>query len=100
MFVDWEGEGEYNASATHLAKVAGPLRYLKGLPKYKENDLVLLVDGYDLIFQFDASVLLKRYFAVTARANARLRKEYGRTHIWRYGLRDTILFGPDKVHCG
>lgn len=91
VLVDWKGEGKYNAAATHLAKIHGPLRYLESLSEAQDNDLVLLVDGYDIIFQLGPEVLLQRYFAEIKASNARLASS-GQRDVY-----NSILYGPDKM---
>lgn len=49
---------------THLAKIGGILDYLKALPSEYDNDIVLIVDGYDVWFQLRPHVLLQRYFDI------------------------------------
>ena len=83
----------------HLAKVEGILKYLDNLGASGEfgEDLVLVVDGYDLWFQLPAEVLLRRYYELNAAANARLIKTYGERTVIDHNIRQTIIFGPDKV---
>jgi hypothetical protein len=122
----WNATGELDAAVTHLAKVRNVLRYLDDLPPSADNDLVLVVDGYDVILQLPPEVLIQRYFEVNAVANARLAKQFPPFAVGnksagapsaadiratparqedadtsdRFRLswpRQTILFGPDKV---
>ncbi|KIW00166.1 uncharacterized protein PV09_08341 [Verruconis gallopava] len=96
VLIDWEGAGEYNASETHLAKVSGVLRYLRSLPRSKDDDLILMVDGYDVIFQLGPDVLIKRYFDAINAANDRLTRQFGTVQASQNGVRNSILLGPDK----
>ncbi|KIW01623.1 uncharacterized protein PV09_07094 [Verruconis gallopava] len=97
VLIDWKGSGEFNASESHLAKIEGPLRYLRSLPPHKDNDIVLLVDGYDVIFQLGPDVLLQRYFSVLDEANTRLRAKFGDDYVEKSGIYNSIIFGPDKT---
>ncbi|CAI6342218.1 unnamed protein product [Periconia digitata] len=90
--IDWKGEGEFNAAGSHLAKIHGTLRYLDALPKDQDNDMVLMLDGYDIVFQLGPEVLLQRYFAEIDTSNARLASKFKK----RLGY-NSILFGPDKT---
>ena len=65
VFNGWNKSGELDASVTHLAKVRNVLRYLDNLSSASDDDLVLMIDGYDVVFQLPADVLIQRYFAVT-----------------------------------
>jgi hypothetical protein len=97
VLIDWAGEGAFNAAETHLAKIAGPLRYLENLTTIQDNDIVLLLDGFDITFQLSPDVLLKRYFEETATANERLIAKYGKSHVRKHNMHNSILFGPDKT---
>lgn len=97
VLIDWEGEGIYNASETHLAKITGTLRYLDALPPEKQNDMILMLDGYDIFMQLGPDVLLKRYFQTTAAARVRLTDQFGEEFVKEHGLYDNVIFGPDKM---
>lgn len=113
----WNGTGELDASVTHLAKVRNVVRYFDSLPAAADDDLVLIIDGYDVVMQLPPDVLIRRYFAVNAAANARLAARFGAEPAepaepaddddvdvdlgLGLGLnnhpRQSILFGPDKL---
>jgi hypothetical protein len=97
VLVDWAGEGEYNASETHLAKIVGPLRYLESLPPSRDSDIVLMVDGYDVVMQLGPDVMLRRYFATLAAEDARLTAQLGAGYVRQHGIYNSIVFGPDKT---
>ncbi|KAF1838434.1 hypothetical protein BDW02DRAFT_565033 [Decorospora gaudefroyi] len=97
VLIDWAGEGAFNATETHLAKIAGSLRYLENLAPSQDTDLVLVLDGFDVIFQLGPDVLLKRYFQEIAASNAELAKRFGSQHVREYNIYNSILFGPDKL---
>ncbi|KAI6839692.1 hypothetical protein KC367_g3675 [Hortaea werneckii] len=99
VFINFGHPEAEDAYIQHLAKVEGILDYLDRLendPEYKE-ELVLIVDGYDLWFQLRPEVLLKRYYALNEEADKRLRVTYGDTVARAHDMRQTILFGPDKI---
>jgi hypothetical protein len=97
VLLAWHGEGDFDAAETHLAKVRAPLRYFDTLPPSSEDDLVLLIDGYDVIFQLGPDVLLQRYHEVVKASNARLEEQFGADHIKKHNMHTTILFGPDVL---
>lgn len=97
VLLAWHGEGEYNAAESHLAKIIAPLRYFATLPDSSDDDLVLLVDGYDVVFQLGPDVLLQRYHDVIKASNARLDEKWGREHTQKHNMYTTILFGPDVL---
>ncbi|KAK5174224.1 uncharacterized protein LTR77_001304 [Saxophila tyrrhenica] len=83
----------------HIAKVGGFLEYLEQLQASSEyaEDLVLIVDGYDIWFQLPPEVLIKRYYALNGAADDRMRKTYGDATFEAQDMRQTIIFGPDKL---
>lgn len=68
----------------NLPKIPGFVDYLDSVlhpeahpsERLEEDDLVLMVDAYDMWFQLPAEVLLRRYHAINDEANARLRTEW------------------------
>ncbi|CAM1509871.1 Fc.00g002060.m01.CDS01 [Cosmosporella sp. VM-42] len=68
----------------NLPKIPGFVKYLDAAmhpdadatEKLQEDDLVLMVDAYDVWFQLPAEVLLRRYHEINERANARLRQQW------------------------
>ncbi|KAJ5095014.1 hypothetical protein N7532_007305 [Penicillium argentinense] len=97
----WMQEGDLDASQSHLAKVRTTMNYLEGLPEDADDDLVLMIDGYDVTFQIPLDVLIERYFTVNKAANAKLAARFGIETIESLSgddtPRQTILFGPEKV---
>ncbi|KAJ5150403.1 uncharacterized protein N7500_010592 [Penicillium coprophilum] len=77
------------------------MRYLDNLPTDSNDDLVLMIDGYDVVFQLPADVLIQRYFAVIGTANVKLAAQYGLDSVESLSgdrnPRQTILFGPEKL---
>ena len=61
---------------SHIAKIEGILNFLQLLGPQSDNELVLIIDGYDVWFQLKPEVLIQRYHAINARANERIRKRY------------------------
>lgn len=83
----------------HIAKVEGILTHLEHLDVSSEyaTDLVLILDGYDIFLQLRPDVLVKRYYDVCEAADARTREQYGDTLFHDHDMRQTIVFGPDKI---
>ncbi|EPE02805.1 hypothetical protein F503_01546 [Ophiostoma piceae UAMH 11346] len=96
----WNGTGDLDASITHLAKVRNVVRYLDSIPPSDDDDLILIIDGYDVIMQLPAEIMIQRYFAVTEAANAKLAARFGDGYTslpHAHRPRQSILFGPDKL---
>jgi len=62
---------------THTGKIRGIYDFLMDAKHIGDQDLVLIIDGYDVWFQLPPEVLIERYNSITRRANQRLRKQYG-----------------------
>ncbi|KAG5967365.1 hypothetical protein E4U58_002176 [Claviceps cyperi] len=96
----WNGKGEFDAAVTHLAKLRALKNYLDSLNAAEEaDDLVMVVDGYDIIHQLPPEIIIERYFEVAAKANAHLAQRMGLPvkYILSRGMQQSVFFGPDKV---
>ncbi|KAL6863125.1 hypothetical protein ACO1O0_003369 [Amphichorda felina] len=95
----WHGVGKYDAHATHLAKLRTIDRYLQQLDPKDDDDLVVIVDGYDILLQLPPEIMIERYFEVVNNADAHLAKRFGISvnEARASGLRQTIFWGPDKI---
>lgn len=58
------------AGGSHIGKITGMQAFLQDLDASRGDDLVLLVDGYDVWFQLGPQVLLNRYFEINKGAAA------------------------------
>jgi hypothetical protein len=98
ILIGREGHGQYNGSESHLFKISETLAYLNGLPPSADNDLVLVLDAYDIWLQLRPDVLIKRYHIAIDKANNRLKSEsiHGIDHGGAT-IEQSILFGPDKT---
>lgn len=83
----------------HLAKVEGLLKYLEHQESANPDteDLVLIIDGYDVWFQLRPDVLIKRYYESNKQANQRLVDQYGEEIVKKYNMKQSVIFGPDKL---
>ncbi|PHH88253.1 hypothetical protein CDD83_7781 [Cordyceps sp. RAO-2017] len=95
----WNGTGPFDAAQTHLAKLRAIQRYLHLLPLHENDDLVLIVDGYDIIHQLPAEIIIERYFDIANKADAHLAARFNtsKAEAHRRNLRQTIFWGPDKI---
>lgn len=98
ILLGWEGHGQYNGSKSHLFKISETLAYLNTLPASADEDIVLVLDAYDVWLQLPPDVLIRRYFQAIDKANKRLKSEsiYGVEHGGAV-VKQSILFGPDKT---
>ncbi len=70
-------EGDSWDNGTHIGKIRGTYDYLNTARHVKDDDLVLVVDGYDVWFQLPPEVMIKRYHKMLNEADKRLRRRYG-----------------------
>lgn len=77
---------------SHLAKISGVHEYVANLDGSHDEDLVLMVDGYDLWFQLRPQTLVDRYFDINRRADKRISSELGLDAATK-GIRQEIIFG-------
>ena len=79
----------------HLIKILRVLEWLKNLPPDRDNDLVMVMNGYDTWFQLPKNVLLERYSRIKDEANRQLRRRMGRAAKTE-GIKQSILFAAEK----
>ena len=95
--INWGTKESEDPYVQHLLKVEKTLRHLKTLPSDNVNDLVLVVDGYDVSFQLRSDVLIRRYFAINEAANQRVASALGSDIVRQHDIRQTVIFGPDSI---
>lgn len=91
----WEG-------GQNLPKIPGFVKYLDAAmhpdahpdEKLGEDDLVLMVDAYDVWFQLPADILLRRYHEINQKANVRLHQLWDREEPMP--MRQTIIAASGK----
>ncbi|KAB8737488.1 hypothetical protein FH972_026447 [Carpinus fangiana] len=99
ILLNWgleESSLEMNGYDMKAGKIWGVLQYLRALPRSADDDLVLMSDAYDVWFQLPPDILLARYDAANARANARIAREHGEVAVAAHNLAQTIIFGAEK----
>ncbi|CAD6591732.1 MAG: hypothetical protein ASARMPREDX12_005398 [Alectoria sarmentosa] len=88
---------------SHLLKISRVLEYLGNLGTEHNDDLVLMMDGYDIWFQLHKDLLIERYYQINAKANKRIKERMGRAAKIE-GIEQTIIFGagkrcwPNEIH--
>lgn len=94
----WEGRGRFNGSESHLFKLSETLFYLNTLRKDQDDDLVLLLDAFDVWLQLPPEVTIRRYLQAIEKENRRLRESnlLGALSTDGQAIENTILFGADK----
>ena len=91
---------------THAAKIKGVHDFLSDKSKVKDDDLVLIVDGYDVWFQLPPEVMIRRYHEMIKEADGVLRRRYGSVTEGKPGdgtsdqvqkYTQKVIFGADKI---
>lgn len=85
---DWGG--------AHLLKISRTLQYLNSLQPHQDDELVLMIDAYDIQFQLPFEVLLGRYHAIVESANSRVEREMGSAFYKERAIRQTVVLGAGK----
>ncbi|CAM1509989.1 Fc.00g003240.m01.CDS01 [Cosmosporella sp. VM-42] len=99
IMMGFNGTGNFDAAVTHLAKLRAINRYLDSLDPEEDDDLVMIVDGYDIIQQLPVEIVIERYFDIVEREDQRVAKRFGVNvaEARKLGLHTTVFFGPDKI---
>ena len=80
---------------SHLAKISGMHDYLLSLDETHDEDVMLMVDGYDIWLQLRPQTILDRYYALNRKADQRIRAELGDV-AEKQNIRQEIIFGCQK----
>lgn len=84
------------SGGSHIAKISGVFQYLESLLPEQDDDLVLMVDGYDVWFQLRPQTLIQRYFDINRRANDRIRRDLGDRVVNKNKIEQKIVFSAQK----
>lgn len=97
VLVNWGTTETDDVFAQHVGRIDAVKSYLDKFPPGQEDDLVLIIDGYDVWFQLPPDVIIRRYYAIREVQNKRLISRFGSGTVRRHDLRQTIIFGADKL---
>lgn len=76
---------------SHIAKITRTLEYLEKLGSDSDDELVLMIDGYNIWFQLPVEVLVSRYYDILSETDIRLEQRY--TQRGWLAARDQELHG-------
>jgi hypothetical protein len=96
---DFHKGGGFGSS--HLGKITGALEYLDGVTgdsghdddRLQENDLVLIVDAYDIWFQLPPELLIRRFHENNRLANERLAQQWVGKNM---PMKQTVIVSSQK----
>ncbi|USW58777.1 hypothetical protein Slin15195_G120960 [Septoria linicola] len=98
VIVNW-GENfddkKYVEGGSHLAKVTGIAKHFNRFNDTSDDDIVLMVDGYDIWLQLKPQTLIDRYFSINKRADERIAREIGDA-AREHNIHQEIIFGCQK----
>ena len=106
ILINWGksfGESEDDWAHGHTAKIRGVLEFLNNKASVKDDDLVLIVDGYDVWFQLPPQILIDRYHTLSEQVDRRLKNRYGvktdsnGTDHPAQKYKQSVVFGADKI---
>lgn len=100
-------DGSNHEEGAHTGKIRGIFDFLNNEKNVKDDDLVLIIDGYDVWFQLPPKIVIERYHLAVGEANERLRGRYGtilHKNPQKSGGTETVskytqkvIFGADKL---
>ncbi|KAH7311364.1 hypothetical protein B0I35DRAFT_452651 [Stachybotrys elegans] len=103
VVINWkEDYRQRHLGGSHLMKISGTLRYLETMlletthpdDRLHDDDLVVLVDAYDIWLQLPPSVLIERYHTSNRIANERLAQQW--TAKREMPMKQTIIASVQK----
>lgn len=79
--IGWGGHGAYDTPKSHLFKITETLAYLRTQDSSHDEDLVLVIDAYDILMVMPPAVTISTYMELMTKSNARLQDEgiYGKS---------------------
>lgn len=98
ILIGWGGHGAYNGKESHLFKVSEGLAYLNSVPPEQDDDLVLMLDAYDIWMLLRPEVIISRYNEIIKEQATWLEKQgiLGKLN-GDVAIENTLIFGADKV---
>lgn len=97
VLINWDTPQPDDVFAQRIGKIDAIKTYLEKFPPEREDDLVLILDGYDVWFQLPPDVVIRRYYAMLEVQNKRLAARFGSGTVRRQNIRQTIIFGAEKL---
>jgi len=83
---------DVQAGILRFTEINGILNYLNSIPPRNDADIVVIIDGYNTLFQLRPSVLLQRYYQLNRLANARILAQLGPAA----GITQRVIFAAQR----
>ncbi|CAM1508801.1 Fc.00g056490.m01.CDS01 [Cosmosporella sp. VM-42] len=99
VILGYKGEDEYDSGRAHIAKIPAIQRYLHSLTDADDDDIIMVMDSFDVLAQVPVEAMIERYFDIAAKADQKMAAQRGITvaELHEQGLRQTILWGAGKI---
>lgn len=81
---------------SHLAKIKGMAEYFESMGQAHDEDLVLIMDGYDAWIQLRPQTMVDRYYSINKQANKRIESEMGKKTMKSNNVSQQVIFGCQK----
>jgi hypothetical protein len=95
-YINWGDKEDKDEMKQHLRKIEGALSYLDSIPAHQQDDLVFMLDGFDIWFQLPHTYIIKRYHDYVAQSHQHHVATFGEELVAKNDIRNTVIFGPDK----
>jgi hypothetical protein len=95
MLINW-GQEFNSSNPLNEGRLSGVLKYINTLGPERDDDLVLVIDGYDTWMQLRPGVLIERYFDINERANCRIQSRLGQDAVLKERIQQRIVFSAQK----
>ncbi|KAI9783977.1 MAG: hypothetical protein M1839_002922 [Geoglossum umbratile] len=82
---------------SRTGKIRGVWDHLAKMEHNKDEDLVLVIDGYDVWFQLPPEVMIERYYRAIRDANKWLKSRYGMVTSGRERFTEAVVYAADKL---
>lgn len=98
VLVGWKAKGDLSSKGNHIAKLRNMARYFHSLKDASDDDLVIVVDAFDILAQIPAEATIELYFRMMREANEHLAARHGLSveEARRRGLYQSLLWGAEK----
>lgn len=99
IIINWEqkeNDPSMNGYDMTTGKTWGILEFMKSMDASSIDDIILMVDAYDSVFQLPFAIAVSRYIGLRAEAMARITQQHGKAQVDEHDLSHTIIMGAEK----
>lgn len=81
---------------SHLAKIKGMAEYFESMSQSHDEDIVLIMDGYDAWIQLRPQTMVDRFYSINEQADKRIETEIGKQTMKSNNVSQQVIFGCQK----